>query len=57
VPSCTPASDQLDRIALGARKVEQLRLAGCRHAPQKDQPEATIAAIAAFVSRLGPEGA
>jgi pimeloyl-ACP methyl ester carboxylesterase len=45
--------DQLDRIARGAPEVEQLRLAACRHAPQKDEPDAVIAAIAAFVSRLG----
>jgi pimeloyl-ACP methyl ester carboxylesterase len=44
--------DQLDRIARGAREVEQIRLAACRHAPQRDQPAAAIAAIAAFVRRL-----
>lgn len=44
--------DQLDRIARGAPEVEQLRLANCRHSPHKDQPEAVIKAISAFVSRL-----
>lgn len=46
--------DQLERIARGAREVEQLRLASCRHSPHKDQPEAMIAAISAFVGRLSP---
>ena len=44
--------DQLDRIARGAPEVEQLRLANCRHSPHKDQQEAVIAAISAFVRRL-----
>ncbi len=44
--------DQLDRIAAGARDVDQLRLADCRHSPHKDQPQAVIEATAAFVERL-----
>jgi pimeloyl-ACP methyl ester carboxylesterase len=44
--------DQLDRIARGAPDVEQLRLAGCRHSPHKDQPEAVSAVIMAFVRRI-----
>jgi pimeloyl-ACP methyl ester carboxylesterase len=44
--------DQLDRLARGAPDVEQHRLAGCRHSPQKDQPEAVIAAIFPFVRRI-----
>jgi pimeloyl-ACP methyl ester carboxylesterase len=43
--------DQLDRIAAGAPAVEQLRLADCRHSPHRDQPEAVLAAVAAFVRR------
>ncbi len=43
---------QLDRIAAGARDVDQLRLADCRHSPHKDQPQAVIEATVAFVERL-----
>src|SRR5579864_3897007 len=32
--------------------VEVIRLADCRHSPQRDQPDATLEAIAEFVSRL-----
>jgi pimeloyl-ACP methyl ester carboxylesterase len=32
--------------------VEILKLADCRHSPQRDQPEATLAAIAKFVEGL-----
>jgi pimeloyl-ACP methyl ester carboxylesterase len=33
--------------------VEILPLAECRHSPQRDQPEATLAAIARFVKQIG----
>jgi len=33
--------------------VEVLALVECRHSPQRDQPEATLAAIARFVQNLG----
>jgi pimeloyl-ACP methyl ester carboxylesterase len=33
--------------------VEILPLADCRHSPQRDQPEATLAAIAKFVNQVG----
>jgi pimeloyl-ACP methyl ester carboxylesterase len=44
---------QIDAIArqVGG-PVELLRLAGCRHSPHRDQPEAVIRAIAHFVERL-----
>lgn len=44
--------EQLERIALGARDVELVKLADCRHSPHKDQPEAVIASIAGFVADL-----
>lgn len=33
--------------------VEEVRLADCRHSPQRDQPEKTLEAIAKFVGRVG----
>lgn len=33
-------------------RVQVIRLADCRHSPQRDQPEATLEAIAKFVRRL-----
>ncbi|MGE5467166.1 MAG: alpha/beta fold hydrolase [Ignavibacteria bacterium] len=45
--------DQLDRIVAAAPDVETLRLADCGHAPHRDQPDAVIAAVAAFVRRAG----
>jgi pimeloyl-ACP methyl ester carboxylesterase len=46
---------QLDAIErqVGGR-VERLELACCGHSPPRDQGEATVAAIAAFVARLPP---
>lgn len=43
--------EQLDRIARGARDVEQVKLADCRHSPHKDQPDAVIDAVCEFVAR------
>jgi pimeloyl-ACP methyl ester carboxylesterase len=45
--------EQIDRIARGATDVETLKLADCRHSPQRDQPVAVIAAVADFVRRIG----
>jgi len=42
--------EQLERIARGVRgPCELLKLAQCGHAPFRDQPEATLAAVARFV--------
>ncbi|MEN3372185.1 alpha/beta hydrolase [Dechloromonas sp. ZS-1] len=43
--------DQIDRIAAGARDVDLVKLADCRHSPHKDQPAAVIEATRAFVAR------
>ena len=40
---------QLDELALAAPHTVQLRLADCGHSPQRDQPERTLEAIAAFL--------
>jgi pimeloyl-ACP methyl ester carboxylesterase len=48
-------TEQLDRLARGARDapgVETLELAGCGHAPHRDQPDEVLAAIARFVAPL-----
>lgn len=44
--------EQIDRIAAAAPDVELLKLADCRHSPHKDQPEAVIDAVGAFVRRV-----
>lgn len=44
--------DQIDRIAAGARDVDLLKLADCRHSPHRDQASAVITATAEFVARL-----
>lgn len=47
---------QLDAIERQiAAPVERVVLADCGHSPHRDQPQATLAAITAFVSRLVPE--
>jgi len=43
---------QIECIAEAAGEVELLRLADCRHSPHRDQPQAVIEAIAAFVDRI-----
>jgi len=43
---------QIEAIAEAAPDVDLLRLADCRHTPQRDQTEAVLAAIAAFLTRL-----
>jgi pimeloyl-ACP methyl ester carboxylesterase len=40
---------QLDRIAVGARRLQQLRLDVCGHSPHRDQREQVIAATREFV--------
>lgn len=44
---------QIECIAEATAGVDLLRLANCRHSPQRDQPQAVIAAIVAFIDRLG----
>lgn len=44
--------EQILRIARGARDVELLTLADCRHSPHRDQPDAVIEAVRAFTSRV-----
>ncbi len=45
---------QLEAIAAQTGgPVELLKLAACRHSPQRDQPEATLSAISRFVAALG----
>ena len=44
---------QLDAIERGvSRTTERVELDACGHSPQRDQPEATLAAIAGFVAAL-----
>lgn len=43
---------QIDRIARGACNVRRLELTACGHAPQRDQPEAVLAATAQFVAGI-----
>ena len=40
---------QLDEIALAAPQAVQHRLADCGHSPQRDQPQQTLEAVAAFL--------
>jgi pimeloyl-ACP methyl ester carboxylesterase len=48
---------QVEAIAKqSAGPVEILALADCRHSPQRDQPDATAAAIARFVKNCVREG-
>lgn len=47
--------DQIDRIARGAKDVELVKLADCRHSPHKDQPQAVIDAVVEFVERVSGE--
>jgi pimeloyl-ACP methyl ester carboxylesterase len=45
---------QLERIRAGVKtpRITELVLADCRHSPQRDQPTATLRALAAFVASL-----
>jgi pimeloyl-ACP methyl ester carboxylesterase len=47
--------EQVDRIARQARSVELVKLPRCGHSPHKDQPEAVLAAVRAFVGRIAPD--
>jgi len=42
---------QVDAIAAGAKDLEILMLARCGHSPHRDQPEATLEGIAAFLGK------
>ena len=44
--------EQIDRIGHQARDAELLKLADCGHSPHKDQPDAVIVAVRAFVARV-----
>jgi pimeloyl-ACP methyl ester carboxylesterase len=43
---------QLDQIALAAPHAHQVRLENCGHSPHRDQPEATLTAITAFLKSI-----
>ncbi|HEY3451522.1 MAG TPA: alpha/beta hydrolase [Myxococcales bacterium] len=45
---------QIEVIAERVPGTELLKLPACRHTPHRDQPEAVLAAIAAFIDRIGP---
>lgn len=44
--------DQIDRIAAQVKDVDLVKLADCRHSPHKDQPQAVIDAVLAFIDRV-----
>ncbi len=44
--------EQVERIRAAVPGAEVLKLARCGHSPHRDQPDATLAAIARFVERL-----
>jgi len=44
--------DRIAQAAVDAPDVELLKLADCRHSPQRDQADAVAAALAAFVERI-----
>jgi pimeloyl-ACP methyl ester carboxylesterase len=43
---------QLDEIALAVPHAQQLRLADCGHSPHRDQPQATLDAVANFLKSI-----
>jgi pimeloyl-ACP methyl ester carboxylesterase len=43
---------QIDGIAAQAGDAELFKLADCRHAPHKDQPQAVIDVMAEFADRV-----
>jgi pimeloyl-ACP methyl ester carboxylesterase len=45
-------SEQLARIARGIPAAELVLLPDCRHSPQRDQPDAVIAAVTRLVDRI-----
>jgi pimeloyl-ACP methyl ester carboxylesterase len=46
---------QLDRIKRGVRDFRRLELEQCGHSPQRDQPEAVLAATANFLATIGKD--
>ena len=44
--------EQVERIARLVPDTELVRLADCRHSPHRDQPQAVLDALVAFVDRL-----
>jgi len=42
--------EQIDRIEHGVRDFHRLEVEHCGHSPQRDQPEAVLAAVAAFLA-------
>lgn len=44
--------EQIDRIAAQAPQVDLVKLADCRHSPHREQPQAVIEAIVAFIDRV-----
>ncbi len=44
--------EQIDRIARLAPDVELVKLDACGHSPQRDQPDAVIAAVDRFIGRV-----
>jgi pimeloyl-ACP methyl ester carboxylesterase len=45
--------EQLDRIARQVPTARLMKLTDCGHAPQRDQPEAVMQAIAELIARVG----
>ena len=45
--------EQIDRIGAALPDAQRLELARCGHSPHRDQPEAVLAAAAAFLQRTG----
>jgi pimeloyl-ACP methyl ester carboxylesterase len=43
--------EQIDRIARGVPHLRRIELARCGHSPQRDQPEAVLAAVASLLHR------
>jgi len=44
--------EQIERIAHGARSVELLKLAQCRHSPHREQPEQVLTCVTNWMARL-----
>lgn len=45
---------QIETLAKAVHRCELFRLANCRHAPHRDQAEAALAAMSAFVASIAP---
>ena len=46
--------EQIDRIARQVPDTELVKLPACRHSPHRDQPDAVLVAVRAFVERIAP---